>query len=177
MSVPATWVMSLLVALEPSTPWRATYEKTAEAIAKVAESEPLFAEEKGDQRTAALLVAIAWHESRFKPNAKSSNNQWFCLYQIDRRHLGPEPEKALNDQEACSRAAVQIIKGSLAKCKARPAEERLAVFMSGSCEKGLAESRYRTFLANKLLKEHPAPEPPPPPAVYAQRARAEVTSH
>lgn len=178
MTVPATWVMSLLVALEPSAPWRTTYEKTAEAIAKVAESEPVF-EEKGEQRTAALLVAIAWYESRLKPNAKSANGQWLCLYQVDRRHL-PEPQKALEDPEVCSRAAVKIIKGSIAKCGKKPLEEQLAVFMSGSCDKGLAESRYRMFLANKLLKEHPFPEPPPPPPgpiASAQRARAEVTSH
>jgi hypothetical protein len=177
MSVPATWVVSLLVALEPNAPWRATYEKTAEAIAKVAESDPLFTE-KGEQRTAALLVAIAWYESRLKPNAKSSNGQWYCLYQVDKRHLGGEPDKALNDAEVCTRAAVKIIKSSLAKCGKRPLEEQLAVFMSGSCEKGVAESRYRMFLANKLLKEHPFPEPPPPaPGPVAQRARAEVTSH
>lgn len=157
MSVPVQWVVGLMVALEPSSPWRATFEKTAEAIARVSESEPLF-DDRGEQRTAALLVAIAWYESRLKPNAKSSNGQWFCLYQIDKRHLA-DPEKALADPEVCTRAAVKIIKGSLAKCRARPLEERLAVFMSGSCEKGLPESRYRMFLANKLLKDHPFPEP------------------
>jgi len=156
MSVPVQWVVSLMVALEPSAPWRATYEKTAEAIARVAESEPLF-EERGEQRTAALLVAVAWYESRLKPNAKSANGQWYCLYQVDKRHL-PDPEKALTDPEVCTRAAIKIIKGSLAKCGKRPAEEQLAMFMSGSCDKGLADSRYRMFLAGKLLKDHPFPE-------------------
>lgn len=155
MSVPVQWVVSLMVALEPSAPWRATYERSAEAIARVAESEPLF-EERGEQRTAALLVAIAWYESRLKPNAKSANGQWYCLYQVDKRHL-PEPDKALTDPEVCTRAAIKIIKGSLAKCGKKPAEEQLAMFMSGSCDKGLADSRYRMFLAGKLLREHPFP--------------------
>jgi hypothetical protein len=156
MSVPVQWVVSLMVALEPSAPWRATFEKSAEAIARVSESEPLF-DEKGEQRTAALLVAVAWYESRLKPNAKSSNGQWLCLFQVDKRHL-PDPQKALDDPEVCARAAIKIIKGSLAKCSAKPLEDRLAVFMSGSCEKGIPESRYRMFLANKLLRDHPFPD-------------------
>ncbi|MBX3191274.1 MAG: transglycosylase SLT domain-containing protein [Labilithrix sp.] len=155
MSVPVQWVVGLMVALEPQAPWRATFEKSAEAIARVAESEPLF-DDHGEERTAAMLVAIAWYESRLKPSAKSSNGQWYCLFQIDKRHL-PDPQKALVDPEICARAAVKIIKASLAKCSARPAEERLAAFMSGTCERGVADSRYRMFLANKLLKEHPFP--------------------
>jgi len=156
MSVPVHWVVSLMVALEPSAPWRPTFEKTAEAIARVAESDPLF-EDRGEERTAALLVSVAWYESRLKPNAKSANGQFLCLYQVDRRHL-PDPQKALDDPEVCTRAALKILKGSLAKCTARPFDERLAMFMSGSCDRGLAESRYRMFLATKLLKEHPVPD-------------------
>jgi hypothetical protein len=156
MSVPVQWVVSLMVALEPNAPWRATFERTAEAIARVSESDPLF-DDRGEQRTAALLVAIAWYESRLKPNAKSANGQWLCLYQVDKRHLS-DPQKALDDPEVCTRAAMKIIKGSLAKCAAKPYEDRLAMFMSGTCDKGLADSRYRMFLAGKLLKEHPFPE-------------------
>jgi hypothetical protein len=155
MSVPVAWVVGLMVALEPQAPWRPTFEKTAEAIARVSESDPLF-EERGEERTAALLVAIAWYESRLKHNAKSANGQWLCLYQVDRRHL-PDPQKALDDPEVCTRAAIKIIKSSLQRCSRRPAEERLASFMSGTCEHGLPDSRYRVHLANRLLREHPVP--------------------
>jgi hypothetical protein len=157
MSVPVAWVVGLMVALEPSAPWRGTYEKTAEAIARVSESDPLF-EDKGEERTATLLVALAWYESRFKANVKSSNNQWYCLFQIDKRHL-PDPQKALDDPEVCTRAAVKILKASFEMCKRSKPEDRLAAFVSGACDKGLPESRYRMFLANKLLKEHPMPVP------------------
>ena len=155
MSVPVHWVVGLMVALEPSAPWRPTYEKTAEAIARVAESEPLF-DKNGEERTAALLVAIAWYESRLRPTAKSRNGQWVCLYQVDKRHLA-DPQKALDDPEVCTRAAIKIIRASLDKCTKRPPEERLAAFMSGTCDKGLTDSRYRSFLASKLLREHPLP--------------------
>jgi hypothetical protein len=155
MSVPVHWVVSLMVALEPSAPWRATYEKSAEAIARVAESDPLWAD-RGEERTAALLVAVAWYESRLKPTAKSKDGQFVCLFQVDKRHLA-DPQKALDDPEVCARAAIKILRSSLDKCAKRPLEDRLAQFMSGSCDKGIVDSRYRMFLAGKILKEHPFP--------------------
>jgi hypothetical protein len=170
MSIPVSWVVGLLAALEPTAPWANTYEKTAEAIARVSESEPLFAvEDKGEERTATLLVAIAWYESRLKPSAKSKNGKWYCLYQIDKQYL-PDPQKALTDPEVCTRAAVKILRKSIQLCSARPLEERLAIFMSGQCDRGLPDSRYRMFLAKKLMKEHPMPEPSGGPPTVA-RAR------
>lgn len=156
MSVPAAWVVGLMMALEPSAPWRTTYEKTAEAIARAAEAEPLF-EEKGEERTAALLVSVAWYESHFKPNAKSSNGKWFCLYQIDKRYLS-DPEKSLSDPEFCTRTAVKIIKNSFQQCDKHPENERLSVYLSGSCDKAVKQSKYRMFLMGKLLREHPMPD-------------------
>jgi hypothetical protein len=159
MSVPVAWVVSLLAALEPTAPWSDTYEKTAEAIARVSESEPLFSvDDRGEERTATLLVALAWYESRLKPNAKSKNGRWYCLYQVDKSYF-PDAEKALTDQETCTRTAVKILRKSLELCKARAPEERLAAFTSGRCDRGGVESRYRMFLASKLLKEHPMPAP------------------
>jgi hypothetical protein len=162
-------VVGLLAALEPTAPYASTYEKTAEAIARVSESEPLFApEDNGEERTATLLVALAWYESRLKPNAKSKDGRFYCLYQIGKSYL-PEPEKALTDPEVCTRAAVKIIKRSLQVCSARPLPERLAIYISGVCERGGVESRYRMHLANKLLKEHPMP--PPSGGTSSARAR------
>lgn len=160
MSLPVPWIVSLMVALEPSSPHRATFERSAEAIARAAASDPLF-DEAGEARTAALLVSIAWHESRLRPDAKSKNGQWLCLFQVDRRHLA-EPKRALEDPDVCTRAAVKILKGSLAKCSKNAENERLAMFMSGACDKGLSSSRYRMFLAKKLLKDHPVPALPAP---------------
>jgi hypothetical protein len=85
----------------------------------------------------------------------SANGQYVCLFQLDKRHLS-EPEKALTDQEMCARGATKIIRASLVKCAKNAPDDRLAIFMAGTCDKGLPESRYRSFLAQKLLKEHPA---------------------
>ena len=39
-----TWILSLMLTLQPKAPWADTYESTAESIATVVESEaPLFA--------------------------------------------------------------------------------------------------------------------------------------
>jgi hypothetical protein len=158
MGMPALWVVSLLSALEPKAPWSATYERTAEAIVKVAESDPLF-EEHGAERTATLLVAVAWYESRLKPDARSKDGRTYCLYQIEKGQL-EDPKKALEDPEMCTRAAVRMLRRSLEACKARAPDERLAMFVSGQCDRGGPESRYRMYLAKKLLKEHPLPPAP-----------------
>ena len=159
MPVPVAWIVGLLTALEPKAPWSDTYEKTAEAIARVAEADPLFAvEERGHERTASLLVAIAWYESRLKPNARSKNGRWYCLYQLDRSSLD-DPQKALVDPEVCTRAAVRAIRRSMTACSTRPLEERLAFYASGRCDRGNVVSRQRFHLAKRLLKQHPLPEP------------------
>jgi hypothetical protein len=153
MSVPVQWIVGLMVGLEPSAPWRDTFERSAEAIARVSESEPVF-EERGEERTAALLVAIAWYESRFKPTARSKDGQFLCLFQVDKQRL-PDPQKALADPEVCARAAIKIVRASLQRCARSPADDRLAMFTSGACDRGVLDSRYRMFLAGKLLREHP----------------------
>jgi hypothetical protein len=168
MAVPVAWVASLLAVLQPSAPWSSTYERTAEAIAHASESDPLFpVEDRGEARTAALLVAVAWHESRFKPDAVSANRRGLCLYQLDRSFFD-EPKKALSDPDLCARTAIKILRRSLEACRGRAPNERLAVFVSGTCDRGGPESRYRMSLAQRLLREHPMPPPaavqtaPPP---------------
>jgi hypothetical protein len=155
MSLSTTWVVGLLAALEPNAPWSPTFEKTAEAIVKVSDAEPLF-KEQGEERTASLLVALAWYESRLKPDARSKDGKNYCLYQIDKGAL-PDAKRSLEDPEMCTRTAVKMLRQSLETCKSRAPDDRLAMFVSGHCDRGGPESRYRMFLAKKLLKEHPAP--------------------
>lgn len=146
----------MMTALEPTAPWKDTYEATATAIAKAAETAPLYGENT-EEKTATLLVAVAWYESRFKPDAKSADGQTMCLFQVNKRYF--EEGETPSDPTACTKQAMVILKKSLAKCSSRPQEERLAAFTSGTCDKGVAASRYRTFLAGKLLKEHPVVYP------------------
>jgi hypothetical protein len=151
----ASWILTLMVALQPAAPWRASYEKTAAAFADAAKADPLFVGERAEARTGALLVALAWHESRFNPRAVASK-RFMCLFQIDRVHLA-DPERALSDPADCTRAAMRILKESLSKCRHRAEPDRLAFFTSGSCERGGAASRHRMFLASRILRDHPPP--------------------
>ena len=61
-----SWIISIMIALQPVaiTPWASTYATTADAIARAASAEPLFAGESGPARTAALLISVSWYESR-----------------------------------------------------------------------------------------------------------------
>lgn len=159
-----------MLELQPSAPWRPTYDRTAEAIAKVSEDDPLFDGPDGDQRTAAALVSLAWHESRFRLDAVSGTGptRWMCLYQVQRENL-TDPKLALKDAESCTRDAVRLMRISLTTCKELPPRERLAWYASGSCKRGTKASYARLWLADKLVRTVKRPESDPPPAAPPAR--------
>ena len=151
MTLPA-WILSLMLAIQPSAPWRASYEDTADAIARVVESSPsLFAGDKGRERTAAVLVAVGWHESRFNPSAIGDHGRSYGIYQASR--------VPLVDVEAQTRGALAAMGASFHVCGARRAEDWLAQYASGGagCTNvgGLIASRHRMGLAMRLWREHP----------------------
>lgn len=152
MSPLASWALAAMISLQPKAPWRSTYESTAEAIAKVSTAEPLF-DDNGPHRTAALLVSLAWHESRFKLDA-ASKNQWFCLYQVGREHLG-DVKAATHDAEVCTRAAVKLIRQSFETCKHLPKFEQLTMYVSGRCGHGTKSSYGRMWLGDRLVRRRP----------------------
>jgi hypothetical protein len=155
------WILSLMTTLQPEAAWKDTYPTTAAAIQQVVNEQPsIFTEDHdGRAKTAAVLVALAWAESTFKPNAVGAGGVR-GLYQIGGKGDLSDPLKA-------SRVALEMIRESFRLCKARPVNERLAVYAAGgiSCkdmpEKVLAKSRFRVSKALSLVKQLP---PPPPPA-------------
>jgi hypothetical protein len=147
------WVLSLMIAVQPNAPWRDTYESTAHAIAKVvAEEEPLFAGELGRERTAAVLVSIAWFESTFNPAAVGDHGRSRGLYQI-------QGEGELSDPVEATRVALRLVRASFRVCRARTMDERLGWYAAGGkdCERGLRESRHRLLKAKWLVKNRPPP--------------------
>ncbi len=140
-----------MLALQPASPWRATYETTANAIAEtVAREEPLFAGDLGRERTAALLVALAWHESTFRPDAVGDHGRSRGLFQVQGRG-------ALSDPQDAVKAALGMLRASFDACRARPLKERAAWYASGSCDRGLRESRHRMQLAEWIFRKFPPP--------------------
>ncbi|HEU4411837.1 MAG TPA: transglycosylase SLT domain-containing protein [Polyangiaceae bacterium] len=150
----AAWVLSLLLFLQPDAPWRASYDETARAIAEAAErAEPLFPGPDGRARTAALLVAVAYHESRFDPKAVGDGGRSFGLFQLQRGGASNfTPQVA-------ARRSLAMIRSSRNACRDRPENERLAAYASGRCDRGLEASRARMRLGRSLFAGHPPREP------------------
>jgi hypothetical protein len=150
------WILSLMTLLQPEAPWADTYPATASAIDQaVHEQAALFPEPDARAKTAALLVALAWAESTFKPTAVGRGGVR-GLYQIGAKGK-------LSDPLVASRVALDLLRESFRICAARPVNERLAVYAAGgtSCKDPgagpLAKSRYRVMKGLWLVKQRPPP--------------------
>ena len=155
------WILSLMVALQPEAPWKSTYEATAAAIDKVVqEEEPLFPDSDplAREKTAALLVSLAWYESNFKPDAVGGHGRVRGLYQI-------AGHGTLSDPLRATRVAIEMMRASFQLCGARPLEDRLAFYVGGgaSCRgaspASLGKSRVRVAKALWLVRHMPPPAP------------------
>lgn len=150
-----TWILSLMSILQPQAPWMDTYPATASAIDKAVQEQPPLFEADPDARakTAAILVALAWAESTFKPNAAGRGGV-NGLFQVGGHGDMSDPVKA-------SRVALELVRESFRVCRARPVGERLAVYAAGgtSCStmpaSVLAKSRFRVMKGLALVKQHP----------------------
>jgi hypothetical protein len=164
----AVWVLTLMVALQPAAPWRASYDDTARAIAQVVTDEaPVYPGEFGRERTAALLVSVAWFESNFQPGAvgdcghkgpcaKGEKGRSHGLYQV-------QGHGDLEDPVDATRAALGMVRASFKVCRARDVTEYLGWYAAGGndCARGLPESRHRVRKAQWLFRAHPPPAPAP----------------
>jgi hypothetical protein len=152
-----SWILSLMIALQPEAPWSGTYPETAKAIDEAVQEQPsLFTDDaEGRAKTAGILVALAWAESTFKPNAVGAGHVR-GLFQIGGHGDLSDPHKA-------ARVALELVRESFRICKARPVEERLAVYAAGgtSCKdppaEALRKSRFRVWKGLSLVKSHPPP--------------------
>jgi len=155
----ATLALAMMVSAQPTAPWRATYQSTADAFAKSAASDPLFDDVDGPERTVAFYVGLAWFESTLKPDAVGDKGHSVCLFQINDSNfegLGVTRDTLLNGvrdgervvrtpQEVCTGAANRMIRRSFHVCRARPLDERLGWYAAGGpdCDRGLTQSRHR----------------------------------
>lgn len=147
------WVLSLMIAMQPHAPWSSTYPATAQAIADVVTAEePLFAGSDGRERTAAVLVSLAWFESTFKPGAVGDHGRSHGLYQV-------QGKGELTDPVEATRAALAMVRASFRVCRARPVNEWLGWYAGGGpdCTRGLRESRHRMARALWIFAKHPPP--------------------
>jgi len=153
-------VMKVLYAIEP---YSVHHGEVSEAIAEASNQDPLFpGREDGCFRTAAILVAIAWLNSRFQPTLVGENGKAFGLYQIQpptANVLGKGvTTNMLTNVRDASFVAIDLIRQSMIECADRSWEERLSWFCSSPNGEDRAtlmkRSLSRMLLADKIVRDH-----------------------
>lgn len=123
------------------------YEEVAHDVADVAQDPneaPLFEGDQGRERTALLLLGIAYYESggfardvdedRRRGDAGKSH----CLMQVQLR-----PGESLPNRTACIRIALARTRESFALCQRMQAADRLGGYVRGHCRANDPEARRR----------------------------------
>ena len=151
------WVLDKMEKLEPRSPWGYTFPETATAISEAANDMPLSTSPDGAHRTAAILIAIAYHESRFNPVVIGDGGKSFGLYQIQTGAAPGLVANALLLPRDASRVAISLIRTSFRVCGGMPWTEKLGWYASGGMTcgdryHGREKSRVRMLLADRLLK-------------------------
>jgi hypothetical protein len=157
----AKWVLALMLALraqygEKAPAWADSYESTAAAIAATCEGQSL---DRGSQDwCAAVLVDLAWHESRLNPGALGDGGKAHGLFQV---HTSEHGMLNSADPAIQSEGALKLVKASWEVCGGRPVDERLAWYLTGrgACNRALGVSRFRIGEAKRLLIKHPMGSP------------------
>lgn len=151
-----TAIIAMLYRLEPSGPNVPAYGEISAAIEQASNSDPLFPEhEGGSEATASILVALAWHESRFQPNVIGDNGKSFGLFQIQPPTAKIDGSLLLVPRTAAF-IAVDLIGQSFKKCEKRPWVERLSWYVaSNGCPDHpviVKKSMERLILAQELFR-------------------------
>lgn len=165
--VVAAQVLKMLQYLEPTSPYTPDYGEISEAIATASTHDPLFPNRAdGCLRTAAILVAVAWHESRFHKSIIGDQGKSFGLFQIQPPTAKHSANMLLNPREA-SYIAIDLIRTSFTACSKAPWESRLSWYVSSNgCPDHPVirkKSISRMMTAERILRqEFPTKVLPPP---------------
>lgn len=144
------WLLSLMLALVP--PGKVPARESAEAgFARYQDIAADIASVTNDRRTAALLVAIAVHESGLRLDVDTGatlgdGGRARGLWQLQ----GVAPELSRAEQ---ARTALARVQRSFRACGA--GRYGLAAYASGSCSRGLPESAAIVDSWHRALAAHP----------------------
>ena len=153
-------VMKLLYKFRGNDAAIRSYGEISEAIARASTEDPLFPHvAEGSEMTAAILVAVAWHESRFTRDAVGDQGKSFGLYQIQ-PPSGRVNSKMLTVAREATFIAIGLIRDSIQHClsKGRDWREALAWYAASSDygskhPKIIGQSRTRMMTAAELFTE------------------------
>lgn len=138
-------VLSWMDTLVPNADHRRLATAT---VTTVMTESPLYRGDESRIRTAALLTAIQFRESSFRPDAVGDNGRSFCSMQIH-SSIGGSPA-LLEDPERCIRVGLQFIRQSISIDRDHP----LAFYARGPRFKSIEAQRLsndRVAIARRLL--------------------------
>ena len=152
------WILSTMLALEPSSPYKETFDTTAAVACAERDQQPALRTKQPDgacsftdsdkKKTAALYISIGWFEGAFQQDAKGdcdkkkpdgtcvkgSNPHSFCMFQVNESNLkglGTTKDEILKDFSKCVAAGNQMLRSSFHVCAARPLTGRLRWYAAG----------------------------------------------
>lgn len=146
------WLLSLMLALVP--PGKVPARESAEAgFARYQDIAADIASVTHDRRTAALLVAIAVHESGLRLDVDTGATRGPAPYRACGLWQLVGVDCSLSRRELAALARERAL-GSLGACIASPERFRLAAYASGSCSRGLPESAAMIDSWKRMLHEN-----------------------
>jgi hypothetical protein len=151
---------------------RARYAAIARTIADVAldpEEPPVFTGERARERTAALLLSIAFHESGWRrdvdlglgPQARGGG-RYYCIMQVavdrGKKASGWTGPELIENRSRCVRAALDILQRAKSSCRAQGPDAWMRIYTSGRCTHGRKSADARLSTARRWLGAHPLPK-------------------
>lgn len=172
----APWLLAIMLLVAPpgrvparesEADGRARYAVIAEDVAAVASDStelPLFGGKRARERTAALLLSVAYLESGFRLDVddgrtRGDGGRSCTLWQLNAgrgRVQGFSCGELLANRRRAAKIALWAMRRSAAACPG-PVDLMLRVYASGSCAKGERESADRVHLAQRWFAAHPPP--------------------
>lgn len=148
-------VLSFILFLtpKPDAEQLKTMSELAEAISRVSQEKPLFEGKRGQENTAALLVSIAYFESSFHGMHRGDHGNSVGFFQIWPRKGDPSKDELEQNIPLQANLARERIAESFHSCSYGDPGDRLALYASGSCSRGIRESRRRMNQAIVLMRE------------------------
>ena len=150
---------------------RTRYAAIARAIADVSldpQEAPVFTGEHARERTAALLLSVAYHESGWRrdvdlglgPHARGGG-RYHCIMQVavDRgKHAsGWTGAQLVESRQRCVRAALDVLQRAKGSCRAQGPDAWLRLYTSGQCTRGRKAAEARMHTARRWISAHPFP--------------------
>jgi hypothetical protein len=193
------WLLHLITAAAPperlaAAPQFPGWEETAEqktarytsiatdlySVVWADDFEPLFPGVEGRARTAALVLAVAYHESGFShdvdkgPCYQPKNSKILrcdggmavCLLQVHMGYWGKTKEgwtkeQMFQDRKKCFTVGIRKMRQSMSTCRTNSDQHKLAAYASGRCTHGLKGSRELWALYQRFWSRVPFPKEKP----------------